>query len=79
MMNRKIIDMLFILILISAPLKFANQIFALPVFIGGWFARDFVIWPLLLGFIYTLYCQLKYGDAFYEWNKFKKYMVYIKK
>lgn len=75
MMNRKIIDMLFILILISAPLKFANQILTVPVFIGGWFARDFVIWPLLLGFIYTLYCQLKYGDAFYEWHKFKKYIV----
>ncbi len=74
-MNRKIIDTLFILILISAPLKLANQIFALPGFIGGDFARDFVIWPLLIGFVYTLYCQWKSGKPFYEWHKFKKYII----
>lgn len=74
-MNRKIIDTLFILILISAPLKYANQVFALPGFVGGPFARDFVIWPLLLGLIYTLYCQWKFGDVIYEWHKFKKYIV----
>lgn len=74
-MNRKIIDMLFILILISAPFKLANHIFALPGFIGGPFARDFVIWPLLIGLLYTLYCQWKYGNVFYEWHKFKKYII----
>lgn len=74
-MNPKIIDMLFILILISAPFKLANHIFALPGFICGPFARDFVIWPLLIGFIYSLYCQCKYGNVFYEWQKFKKYII----
>lgn len=74
-MNRKIIDLLFILILISAPFKLTNHIFALPGFIGGPFARDFVIWPLLIGFIYSLYCQCKYGNLFYEWHKFKKYII----
>ena len=74
-MNRKIIDMLFILILISAPFKLAHHIFALPGFIGGPFARDFVIWPLLIGLLYTLYCQWKYGNVFYEWHKFKKYII----
>lgn len=74
-MNRKIIDILFILILVSAPFKLANHIFALPGFIGGPFARDFVIWPLLIGFIYSLYCQCKYGNVFYEWHKFKKYII----
>lgn len=73
-MNRKIIDILFILILISAPFKLANHIFALPGFIGGSFARDFVIWPLLIGLIYTSYYQWKYKNIFYEWNKFKKYI-----
>lgn len=74
-MNRKIIDILFILILISAPFKLANHIFALPGFIGGPFARDFVVWPLLIGLIYTSYGQWKYGNIFYEWNKVKKYII----
>lgn len=74
-MNRKIIDLLFILILISAPFKLANQIFALPGFIGGPFSRDFVIWPLLIGIIYTSYCQWKYRNAFYKWHKFKNYIL----
>lgn len=74
-MNRKIIDLLFILILISAPFKLANKIFALPGFIGGPFSRDFVIWPLLIGLLYTLYCQWKYGNVFYEWHKFKKFII----
>ena len=74
-MNRKIIDTLFILILVSAPFKLANKIFALPGFIGGPFSRDFVIWPLLIGLLYTLYCQWKYGNVFYEWHKFKKFII----
>ena len=74
-MNRKIIDVLFILILISPPFKLANHIFALPGFIGGIFAHDFVIWPLLIGGIYTLYCQCKCGNVFYEWRKFKMYII----
>lgn len=74
-MNRKIIDALFILILVSAPFKLANYIFVLPGFIGGPFARDFVIWPILIGLIYTLYCQWKYGNVFYECHKFKKYII----
>ena len=47
----------------------------LPGFIGGPFARDFVIWPILIGLIYTLYCQWKYGNVFYECHKFKKYII----
>ena len=52
-MNKKIIDILFVLILISAPFKFANHIFWLPDFIANPFSHDFVIWPLLIGIIYT--------------------------
>lgn len=74
-MNKKIIDILFVLILISAPFKFANHIFWLPDFIANPFSHDFVIWPLLIGIIYTLYCQWKYKNVFYGWGKFKKYIT----
>lgn len=74
-MRKNVIDILFALILISAPFKFANHIFTLPGFFTGPFSHDFVIWPLLLGILYTLYCQWKYKNIFYEWDKFKKYII----
>ena len=62
-MNTKFIDFLFVIILLSPPLKFANKIFTLPGFITGPFTTDLVAWPLIIGMVYTLYCQFKYGNV----------------
>lgn len=32
------------------------------------------MYPLLIGFIYTAYCQWKYKDVIYKWNVFKKFI-----
>lgn len=74
-MNKRFVDMLFILILISAPFKLVNQIFWLPGFISGPFWHHFVAWPLLIGLLYTGYCQWKYGNVFYGWGRFWKYIA----
>lgn len=74
-MNKRVIDILFVIILLSPPFKFANRIFALPGFITGPFTNDLVAWPLLIGIIYTLYCQYKYGNVLVGWKRFKKEAV----
>lgn len=74
-MQKRVIDILFALILVSAPFKLANHIFTLPSFFTEPFSHDFVIWPLLIGLLYTLYCQWKYKNVFYEWERFKKYII----
>ncbi|MCQ5209798.1 O-antigen ligase family protein [Megasphaera massiliensis] len=74
-MNKKFIDILFVLFLISAPFKLANHIFWLPAFIANPFSHDFVTWPLIIGLVYTLYCQWKYKNVLYGWEKFKKYII----
>lgn len=74
-MNKRFVDILFCLILISPPFKFANHIFAFPTSIGSVFAHDFIIWPLSIGLIYTIYCEWKYGNVVYKWNKFKNYII----
>lgn len=74
-MNKKFIDVLFVLFLISAPFKLVNYIFWMPDFFSKPFSHDLVIWPLLIGIIYTLYCQWKYKNVFYGWRKFKKYII----
>lgn len=74
-MNKRVIDILFVIILLSPPFKFANRIFALPGFITGPFTNDLVASPLLIGIIYTLYCQYKYGNVLVGWKRFKKYIL----
>lgn len=74
-MNRRVIDVLFAFILLTPPFKFANRIFALPGFISGPFTNELVVWPLLIGFIYTLYSQYKYGNVLVGWKRFKRYIL----
>ena len=75
MLNTKVIDLLFIIILLSPPFKFANKIFTLPGFITGPFTTDLVAWPLLIGMVYTMYCQFKYGNVIAHWDKFKRFIL----
>ncbi len=74
-MNRKWIDILFVLILLSMPFKLVNHWLWLPGFITNPFSHDFVAWPLLIGLLYTGYCQWKYGNVFYGWSRFRKYIA----
>ncbi len=76
-MNRKFIDILFVFLVFSLPFKYIpNALW--QNFLGGPFGQDLVVYPLLIGFIYTMYCQCKYKNVFYKWDMFKKFIfVYL--
>ncbi len=74
-MNRKFIDILFIWILISMPFHLVNHWLWIPGSISGPFTHDMVAWPLLLGVLYTAYCQWKYKNVLYGWKQFRKYII----
>lgn len=57
------------------PFKLVNHYLWLPGFISGPFTHDFVVWPLLIGLLYTGYCQWKYKNVLYGWSRFKKYII----
>lgn len=73
-MNPKIIDTIFTILIFSIPFKYIPKIFW-QSFLGGPFGSDLVFYPLAVGFIYTAYCQWKYGNVIYQWNKFKKFII----
>lgn len=73
-MNPKIIDAIFTILIFSIPFKYIPKIFW-QSFLGGPFGSDLVFYPLAVGFIYTAYCQWKYGNVIYQWNKFKKFII----
>ena len=76
-MNREIRDGLFFLIVftlifnnIPKPIQF--------YFLGGPVGNKFCVYPLLVGFVYSFWCQYKYGNVFCDTKKFLKYIaVYI--
>ncbi len=72
-MNRKIIDLLFIFLVFALPFKYIPHILWQTI-LGGPFGQDLVLYPLLLGFIYTAYCQWRYGNVLYKWGVFKKFI-----
>ncbi len=59
-MNKKIIDILFCLICICLLFKFIPSRFWMLT-LGGPVGTDWIAYPLLLGFLYTGYCQIRYG------------------
>lgn len=72
-MNTKFIDFLFAFLVFSLPFKYIPRVFW-QTFLGGPFGQDLVVYPLLIGFIYTAYCQWKYKNVIYKWNFFKKFI-----
>ena len=47
-------------------------------FIGGGFGEKLSFYSLLIGFIYTIYCQYKYENVLVNFNKFLKFiLVYL--
>mgnify|MGYP006912740719 CR=1 FL=1 len=72
-MNQKVIDILFSILVFSLPFKYIPKLFW-QTFLGGPFGQDLVVYPLLIGFVYTFYCQWKYRNVIYKWDIFKKFI-----
>lgn len=76
-MNLKFIDILFAILVFSLPFKYIPNVLW-QNFLGGPFGQDLVVYPLIIGFIYTMYCQCKYKNVVYKWDLFKKFIfVYL--
>lgn len=76
-MNRKVIDIIFAFLVFALPFKYVPRILWQNT-LGGPFGNDLVVYPLLIGFVYTLYCQWKYGNVLCKWGIFRKYIgVYV--
>lgn len=73
-MNRKVIDTLFVILVFSLPFKYIPRELW-QTFLGGPFGQDLIVYPLLIGFVYTAYCQYKYRNVFFGWDKFKKFII----
>lgn len=73
-MNRKFIDILFTILVFSLPFKYIPNVLW-QNFLGGAFGQDLVVYPLLIGFIYTAYCQWEYKNVVYKWNILKKFIL----
>lgn len=72
-MNRKVKDILFFFVLIV--LIFNNVPKPIQMgFIGGPVGNKLVFYPLLIGFIYTVYCQWKYKNILVNLKPFVKYL-----
>ena len=72
-MNQKVIDILFSILVFSLPFKYIPKLFW-QTFLGGPFGQDLVVYPLLMGFVYTCYCQWKHRNVLYKWDIFKKFV-----
>ena len=73
-MNRKVIDIIFAFLVFALPFKYIPRIFWITT-LGGPFGNDLVVYPLLIGFVYTFYCQWKYRNVFFKWAIFKKFIL----
>ena len=76
-MNQKIRDLLFFLIVFTLIFNSIPRPIQLN-FIGGPAGGKLCVYPLLVGFLYSFWCQYKYGGVFCDAKKFLKYIaVYI--
>lgn len=73
-MNRKVIDIIFAFLVFALPFKYIPRILWQST-LGGPFGNDLVVYPLLIGFVYTFYCQWKYRNVFFKWGIFKKFIL----
>ena len=73
-MNQKVRDILFFLIIFTLIFNKIPKPIQLN-FIGGPIGSELCVYPLLAGFLYSFWCQYKYGDVFYDAKKFLKYII----
>lgn len=76
-MNRRIIDRIFFIMCLFLIFNNIPKIIQMN-FWGGPAGNKLVFYPLIVGFIYTLYCQYKYKNVLVYFDKFFKFtFVYI--
>ena len=75
-MNQKVIDILFSILVFSLPFKYIPKLFW-QTFLGGPFGQDLVVYPLLMGFVYTCYCQWKHRNVLYKWCRITIHVLHI--
>lgn len=68
-MNKKIIDLTFFAICICLGFGNIPKILQSGI-LGGPFSTKLAFYPIVFGFIYTFYCQIKYGNVFVYYKKF---------
>lgn len=73
-MNNKVRDALFLLMCFTLIFNIVPKPLQMP-FIGGPLGTKLVFYPVVLGMLYTLYCQCKYGNIIIEFDKVKKYVA----
>ena len=73
-MNRRIINFLFFIIVLFLIFNNINK-WLQTDFIGGILQTKLLLYPILIGLIYTLYCQCKYKDIFINFDKFLKFSI----
>ena len=73
-MNRKVRDILFFLIVFTLIFNSIPKPIQLN-FIGGPVGGKLCVYPLLVGFLYSFWCQYKYGNVFCDVKKFLKYIT----
>lgn len=73
-MSRKMRDILFFLIVFTLIFNSIPKAIQLN-FIGGPAGDKLCVYPLLVGFLYSFWCQYKYGDVFCDAKKFLKYIA----
>lgn len=72
-MNKKICDKLFFVICFVLIFNNIPNILQMNL-IGSILADKLVFYPLIIGCIYTIYCQYKYKNVLINFNKVKKYV-----
>ena len=72
-MNRKIIDILFGFIIFSLPFKYIPKAFW-QLFFGGPYGQNLVVYPLVFGFLYTVYCIVCKKEKLYRVDVFIKFL-----
>ena len=74
-MNKKIRDNIFLVI--CCALIFNNVPEAIQLnSIGGVMGKKLLIYPLLVGFVYTAYCQYKYKNNINHFKIFKRFILF---
>ena len=72
-MKKNIIDKIFFLICFCLIFLNIPKLIQMN-FIGGALGDKLIVYPLLIGFVYTVYCQYKYKNILFNFDKFKKYI-----
>lgn len=71
MINKKYVNILFFLMVFSLPFTVLPTAIQIPQL--GSIGKKLIIFPLLVGFIYTAWMQYKNRDVFYKFSIFKRY------